>query len=415
MKKETYAWVIAFTIMLVLFLSHGFGRFAYPPILPAMREGLSLSYAETGFIGTGNFLGYLLMALTGGFVAARIGIRKAVFAGLMALGVGLFLTGFSWSFLSAFSMRFFTGLASAMAFVPAMALPAAWFDARRRGLATGIGAAGVGLGLSLMGVILPFCIEKFGTEGWRYTWWFLGIVAFGCSFICYLLLRDKPDDAEHAHAEREDKKRGLVQAASMNALLRTIVKERRIWKLGVVYLLFGFSHVIYITFIVAFLTKESALSETTAGAIFAVLGIASIFSGILWGSISDVLGRGLGAALSYATLFCSCIIPFFWKGDVFLYCSAILFGLTLSSIPPIIAAAAGDTLGPRLAPAGLGFLTIFFGTGQAIGPAVGGWIKDLTGTFTYAFLLSAAAALLGFFTSLTIKKSSRSLDPMQKS
>jgi hypothetical protein len=33
-----YAWVIAFTGMLVTILAHGFGRFSYSVILPSMKD-----------------------------------------------------------------------------------------------------------------------------------------------------------------------------------------------------------------------------------------------------------------------------------------------------------------------------------------------------------------------------------------
>ena len=55
----------------------------------------------------------------------------------------------------------------------------------------------------------------------------------------------------------------------------------------------------------------------------------------------------------------------------------------------------GDVLGPRLAPAAFGFLTLFFGSGQAIGPSLAGAIADAAGSFTPAFLLAAVVSLLG--------------------
>ncbi|PKN30839.1 MAG: MFS transporter, partial [Deltaproteobacteria bacterium HGW-Deltaproteobacteria-21] len=77
------------------------------------------------------------------------------------------------------------------------------------------------------------------------------------------------------------------------------------------------------------------------------------------------------------------------------YLSAVLFGLTAWSIPTIMAAAAGDFVGPRLAPAGLGFITLFFGIGQAVGPALGGYLADQTGSFTVPFLVAGGISLLG--------------------
>lgn len=70
------------------------------------------------------------------------------------------------------------------------------------------------------------------------------------------------------------------------------------------------------------------------------------------------------------------------------------YSVILSSIPAIMAAAVGDSMGGRLAPAALGFITLIFGIGQSLGPAVAGWIKDSTGTFAGAFVLSAIISLL---------------------
>ena len=84
--------------------------------------------------------------------------------------------------------------------------------------------------------------------------------------------------------------------------------------------------------------------------------------------------------------------------------SAILFGLTAWSIPTIMAAAAGDFVGPRLAPAGLGFITLFFGIGQAVAPAFGGYLADLSGSFTLPFLVAGGISLVGMVASLFLKK-----------
>jgi MFS family permease len=48
-----------------------------------------------------------------------------------------------------------------------------------------------------------------------------------------------------------------------------------------------------------------------------------------------------------------------------------------------------------MAPAALGFITLFFGIGQAVGPSVAGAIADRTGSFAPAFLLAGAVALAG--------------------
>jgi predicted MFS family arabinose efflux permease len=112
----------------------------------------------------------------------------------------------------------------------------------------------------------------------------------------------------------------------------------------------------------------------------------------------------VGAAIAYNVLALAYLLFALWRSPLGLYCSAVIFGITAFSIPVIMAAAAGDAVGGRLAPAGLGFITLFFGVGQAIGPAVAGWVKDQSGTFVYAFMLSAAVSVTGALGSLVLKK-----------
>jgi MFS family permease len=171
-----------------------------------------------------------------------------------------------------------------------------------------------------------------------------------------------------------------------------------------VYFFFGFSYIIYMTFFAVYLVKEIGLTQAYAGGLWAMVGALSIFCGVIWGGISDRLGRSRGAALAYLVLAVSFIIYALVKVHFGFYLSAIMFGLTAWSIPTIMAAAAGDFVGPRLAPAGLGFITLFFGIGQAVGPALGGYLADVTGAFTLPFLLAGGISLVGMVASLFLKK-----------
>ncbi len=398
-----YAWIIAFTGALVTILAHGFGRMSYSVILPSMKDGLSLTYTQLGTIAMGNFVGYLCLAIIGGFLAARFGVRRVVFISLIVIGISLFLTGLTESFVFAFFMRLITGAGNGSSYVPIMALPAAWFVAKKRGLATGIVSGGIGVGLFLAGIILPPIISSFGKDGWRYAWFFMGIVVFILASVCYLFLRNNPQEKGLSIYGGEEEQKGGPKVTLFSAF-KDIVVEPEIWKLGCVYFMYGFSYIIYLTFFVAYLTKEVGVAPVAAGRIFAVLGFFSIFCGVIWGWISDVLGRRYGSMLAYITLASSYVIFAFWKDTTGFYLSSIIFGITAWSIPTIMAAASGDAVGGRLAPAGLGFITLFFGIGQALGPVLGGYIKDATGTFANAFMLSTAISIVGVVGSLILKK-----------
>jgi MFS family permease len=189
-----YGWVILLIGFIGVLGSLGFGRFAYTPILPSMKEGLALTYTQMGWIGTGNFIGYLSFAFMGGYLATRLGPRRIISLSLGLVGCGLILTGFSDSFEFALVMRTLVGAGSAGSNVPILALASAWFTSRRRGMATGILVSGSSVALLLLGPLIPYILQAFPASGWRICWYFLGSITLGIALLNYLFLRNHPEE-----------------------------------------------------------------------------------------------------------------------------------------------------------------------------------------------------------------------------
>ena len=411
MKEESklhYGWIVIFMGLLTTIAAHGFGRMSYTIILPAMKDGLQFNYTQLGLLGTGNFIGYLTMAIIGGFLAARFGTRIVITLALVLMGVTMILTGLAQSFGFAFAMRLFTGLGNGAAFVPAMALGSAWFAMKKRGFATGIVSAGIGAGTLISGLVVPPILASFSQDGWRFSWYILGGAVLVISGIVYGFVRSRPDQMglkQVGAAETPDVAAATSQTKKVSALQWTgIIKMGSVWYLGAVYFFYGLSYIIYMVFFAAYLIKEMGFTQEAAGGLWALVGGLSIFCGVIWGGISDRLGRSKGAALAYLVLGLSYIIYALVKVKFGIYLSAVMFGLTAWSIPTIMAAAAGDFVGPRLAPAGLGFITLFFGIGQALGPALGGYLADTTQSFTLPFLTAGGISLVGMVSSLFLHK-----------
>lgn len=409
-KKIHYGWIVIFMGLLTTVAAHGFGRMAYTILLPAMKDGLAFDYTQLGLLGTGNFIGYLSMAIIGGFLAARFGTRTVIAFALFLMGVTMILTGLAKSFGFAFAMRLFTGLGNGAAFVPAMALGSAWFSVKQRGFASGIVSGGIGLGILLSGLIVPFILTSYGTNGWRYSWYILGTIVLMAAIIVFIFLRDQPGDKGLLPVGQ--KKINDIQTASPDNKVSSlewgrVYRMKALWYLGIVYFFYGFSYIIYMVFFAAYLVKEMGYTEAWAGGLWAMVGGLSIFCGVIWGAVSDRIGRGNGAALAYLVLAVSYIVYALFKSEAGFYVSAVLFGLTAWSIPTIMAATAGDFVGPRLAPAGLGFVTLFFGIGQSIGPALGGYLADVSQSFKLPFLIAGVISLTGMVFSFYLKKQDR--------
>ena len=406
-RKFHYGWIVIFMGLITTVAAHGFGRMAYTLLLPAMKDGLHFDYTQLGLLGTGNFIGYLSMAIIGGFLAARFGTRTVIALALVLMGMTMILTGLAESFKFAFAMRLMTGLGNGAAYVPAMALGSAWFAVKKRGFATGIVSGGIGLGMFLSGVIVPFILKSYQTEGWRYSWYILGTLVLMVAGIVFIFLRNQPADKgllPVGQEKKEETPAAQAQGKVSSLDWGKVYKMKALWFLGVVYFFYGMSYIIYVVFFAAYLVKEMGHTQAWAGGLWATAGGLSIFCGVIWGSISDRIGRGKGSAFAYLVLGLSYLVFALAKADTGFYISAFLFGLTAWSIPTIMAATAGDFVGPRLAPAGLGFITLFFGIGQSLGPALGGYLADMSQSFTLPFLVAGGISLCGMVFSLYLKK-----------
>jgi sugar phosphate permease len=273
-------------------------------------------------------------------------------------------------------------------------------------------SAGIGIGTLISGLLVPPILSAFGANGWRFSWYILGGAVLLISGIVYQFVRSNPEQKglrqvgeEQSDAVRPDS--SDAEKTPSPKWADTIKGVVNVWYLGLVYFFYGLSYIIYMVFFAAYLVKEMGFSQEWAGGLWALVGGLSIFCGMIWGKISDLLGRSRGAALAYLVLGLSYIIYALIKVKFGFYLSAVFFGLTAWSIPTIMAAAAGDFVGPRLAPAGLGFITLFFGIGQALGPALGGYLADVSGSFTLPFMVAGGISLVGMVLSFYLKKPSQ--------
>lgn len=403
-----YGWIVLIMCVLSVFSALGLARFGYTMLLPSMQFGLGLNNTEAGALATGNFIGYLCLALIGGFLASHFGPRKVIAASLFLVGITMILTATSRDFVEALLWRILTGIGSGGSNVPAMGLIAAWFAVRRRGLATGIGVAGSSLGLIITGTLMPIILNQSQENGWRYGWIFLGALVVIISIAAYLLLRNHPNEKGLASIGAEKKNHtleiGTIPAPlSQRHIFKSwglIYKSGTVWHLAFIYTMFGFSYIIYVTFFAKYLQAEAGYSKVKAGNLWQFVGWISIFCGVVWGWVSDVLGRKYGLALVNLVQGSAYLIFALWNAPAGHIVSAMMFGITAWSIPAIMAAACGDQLGSRLAPAALGFVTLFFGIGQAFSPTVAGRIADISGSFASAFILATIVAWIGGIFSL---------------
>jgi MFS family permease len=393
-----YGWIIVFTGTMVLFSCLGLGRFALGMLLPSMGISLDLTYSQMGLIGTGNFAGYMASVVLAGIVARIIGAKKTIAAGLALVGGSIIFISQAAGFVQILLLYAATGMGTGLANVPMMGLVSHWFTKDTRGRAAGTMLSGNGIAIVFSGLLIPWINTGPGPEGWRTGWLVIGIISLCIAGIAALLLKNSPEELGLSPLGKPDPAPVGVSGTGKHSCDKTTPENPHKWTmvhLGCIYAFFGATYVVYATFIVTALVDERGFGEGTAGTFWAVVGALSIFSGPLFGWLSDRLGRKITIIGVYLLFTISYALAAATRSDMFLFTSIGIFGLAVWSIPTIMSAAVGDYMGAQNAVKAFGFITLFFGAGQIAGPALAGVLADTFGSFAPAFYLCAFLTACG--------------------
>jgi MFS family permease len=398
-----YAWAIVVTGTIVIMACLGFGRFALGMLLPSMASSLDLSYAQIGYISTGNFIGYLAAVLLCAPLARRIGSRRLIVIALALIAASMALISRAQTFTVVLFLYCITGIGSGAANVPMMGLITAWFDRTIRGKAAGFVVIGSGFAIIISGKLIPYINRLRGAEGWRDNWLILSLFVAAIACLALLVLRNRPEELG-LRPLGSDGPLFAPAGGGIAAPAVSVYRNRTLYLLGSVYFLFGYTYVIYATFIVTTLVNERGFSEAIAGNFWSWVGFLSLFSGPVFGTLSDRIGRKAGLMIVFGLQMLAYLLVAGNLPEIFLYLSIACYGVVAWSIPSIMVAAVSEYVGPEKALAAFGFITFIFGLGQITGPSIAGILAEQTGSFSSSFAMAAALAAVAILLTAFLHK-----------
>jgi MFS family permease len=136
---------------------------AVAPLLPGYADDLDLSKTAAGVLSASYAAGTLLAAVPAGFLAARIGFRATMLAGLTLIGVSSIVFGFAQNVALLDAARFAEGVGGACAWVGALGWLMVTAPVERRGEVIGAALAAAIFGI-LLGPVLGAIATATGPE-----------------------------------------------------------------------------------------------------------------------------------------------------------------------------------------------------------------------------------------------------------
>lgn len=398
-----YGWVIVGTAIVSMTIIYGI-RHSFAVFFPPILDEFGWSRGSTAFMFSLNLLIYGFAAPFAGGLGDRWKPRMVMTTGIVILGLATAGCAFAnelWHFYLLFGVLMPIG--QAFCGWPLIGPTVVNWFARRRGRVIGLSQMGGGLSFAY-GLFAEFLILE---VGWRFSYLVMAgiLVTFLLPlfiFFIYYRPEDKGMKADgSAEAVATDdllaELPSTTKRISNEWTLGSAMKTYQLWLLVLSYFLFwGVGGYLVQAHQVKF-TMDMGYSSTFAASIFALFGISAM-AGQASAFISDRFGREKTITLSTILVVGALLALISVKDNSqpwLLYVYAICIGYGTGLYWPTIHAGAADIFRGRNFGAIAGLLITGVGVGGVIGPWLGGYIHDISGSYISAFALCMVCCILG--------------------
>jgi MFS family permease len=262
---------------------------------------------------------------------------------------------------------------------------------RRRATAIGIASMGQGLGALVMVPVTQMLVTS---VGWRSTYVVTGGLLLLILVPANALFQRRtpqdvgqfpdgaaapamPDTTDHSARQNNHRDWTLAQAA----------RSFPFWCVTLGHLALGTALFMINTHAIAHFVAVG-YEKLAASFYFGLIGFIRIGATILWGSVSDRIGRSkaYGLAVLVTALGVGCMIAMTFGAPLWLvYLTIALYGIGHSAGNPTYGAVIGDIFSGHKIGLIFGFLEVSFGLGSAFGSWIGGYLFDATGSYAWSF------------------------------
>lgn len=382
-----------------------------------MNKDLGFSPTVFGFGAGIFFLGYFLFEVPSNLVLDKVGARIWIARVMITWGLISGAMAFVQGATSFYALRFLLGAAEAGFFPGIILYLSYWFPARQRAAVTAVFMAAAPLSTVLGSPVSGALLEMhglLGLSGWQWMFIVEAVPAIILGVVVLFYMTDRPEQARWLN---DDERHWLVTTMNAEAARKAGTASHSVWRgladlrviaLSLVY--FGTSAGLYTLGIWApQIIKEFGLSSLQVGFLNALPGVVAVAAMVLWARHSDRSGERTWHVVGACLLASLGLVLAGFAGSVI----AVLLALTLvnvgiSSAKPPLWSMPTLFLSGSAAAAGIATINSIGNLGGFVGPAMIGWIKDLTGSFQGGLFFVAGLLVLSAILTLVLARSQRS-------
>lgn len=385
MENKNKGWVVVFA---GIGINLAFGiLYAWSIFGAALSEELGWSKSQASLPYTVAIIAFASMMIPAGRLQDKIGPRWVATIGGLLIGVGCILASFMTSLLG-LVLAFGVVAGSGIGLGYASTTPAAvkWFAPEKKGLITGLVVGGFGLASIYIAPLSKFLLHEYGV--------FTSFRILGILFLCVTLPLAQLINNPKTPVVSANTAKVTAHDLTWQAMLKT----KEFYQLWIMFFVGATGGLMIIGHL-----KTIAKLQLGGDAGFALVALAAIANAIgrpAAGVISDKLGRGKTMTVLYILQAAVLFVFGTFNSFAMVLAGAMVMYFAYGSMLAVYPSACSDNYGTKNLGMNYGILFSAWGIGGVVGPMIGGYIADATGSYSLAFTIAACmllvAAVLGF-------------------
>lgn len=394
MQRPYYGWVIVLACFIGTFVIYGL-TYSFGIFFEQMLEEFDQTRGLVSIaFGVQTFFLYAGASVIGIFID-RYGTRRILTIGAVLLCLGLLQTSQATSLTTVvFSYGIVMGIGMGIVYVISYATVPRWFSSRR-GIASGVASAGLGVGML---AVVPTSAWLINLVGWKSAFLLLAVGTAFSLGVMILLIRDGPKSLDsspppdefttnpHSYSTRNwrDQINSIKNIVLSPSFLLLFVG----WGLVYVTLFVVFAHLVIHTVDIGF-------SRAVGATAISIIGLSSAIGRIVIGYIGDTAGRVRIFVSCSATMSLSTMLLPLAHSTMAIFTFAAVYGIAYGGNGALLGPITIDLFGEVNLNAIFGLLSMSFAVVGLISPSLAGAGHDILGTYNPVFVVAGLIGLLG--------------------
>lgn len=384
-------WNVA-CAFLIFFATLGIPAIMIPVLYAPIIDETGWSRGDVALLTSVKFGVGAVAAYMTGHLVERFGVRPVTIACAVISGCALLLMPLVHSLWTLYVVGALLGI-SALGVTTAMKIFVSQWFSRRQGLAIGVSL----MGTSCAGVVVPYTTTILAQAvGWRMTCALMSLVIWLVALPFFIWrARERSNDQMAATAKSDAVSYGAAPEFRQVRFTRPFIVA------AIISFLFGAVDHGLSAHLVIYLDRDLHLGAGVAAIGFSVVMVMSNIGKLAYGWVFDRFSlKGVAACWFLVSIGVLMTLPI--EGTITLVAFALVYGPTQGGMLISVPVLAKHVFGPRAMARAIAVLTTVFMAGSSAGPAMAGYLHDLLGNYTVAFLLFALAALVSGILTLTL-------------